>query len=517
MTDDRRAQGNTEHTEIKPADIRLTRAAGGENPQAATPGPGTPRWIAPLAILLLVAAGVVFFLPRMISPPVLQTAAVEEASPAGAAGAPRAKSAPPEASPFQQAQEARQRARSQEILSQLLKRQEELEAKNVEAWGAEPYQAALKLAAEGDAAYRERDFRQAVALYGEALDDLVSLQARMEDLFEEAVAGGDAALAAGNSAAARRAFERALLMKPSDAGALKGLARAKTLDQVLQLITAGNDLQLNGRLEPARQKYQEALAIDGQAEEARRQIAVVDRKILERDFNQLMSEGYVHLQNGELERARSAFGRALKLKPGAGEAVSALDQAGNRMTNRQINDHLARAVDLEKQEQWAEAAAEYGKALALDAALAQAREGKRYADSRVVLDQRLEQIISAPDRLTNKAVYEETRQVYQQAVTIAEPGTRLDRQLSTVKNMLDLARQPVEVTLRSDNQTQVTLYQVGILGKFEETSLTLLPGEYVAVGTREGYRDVRVQFTIEADHPPTQPVLVSAVEKIAAR
>lgn len=515
MTDDHRAQGNTEHTEIKPADIRLTRAAGGQPAQDQAPRTGTPRWIAPLAILLLVAAGVVFFLPRMISPPVLQTA-VEEASPPGSAAAPRAKSPPPEASPFQQAQEARQRARSQEILSQLLKRQEALEAKNVEAWGAESYQGALKLAAEGDAAYRERDFRQAIMSYGEALDALSSLEARMEDLFEEAVADGGQALAAGDSAGARQAFERALLMKPDHAGALKGLERARTLDQVLQLITAGNDLQLNGRLEQARKKYEEALAIDGQAEEARRQIAVVDRKILDRDFNQLMSEGYAHLQAGELERAKSAFGRALKLKPGAGEAVSALDQAGNRMTNRQINDHLARAVDLEKQEKWTEAAAEYGKALALDAALAQAREGKRYADSRVALDQRLQQIISAPDRLTNKAVYEETRQVYQ-AVDVAGPGPRLDRQLSTVKNMLELARQPVEVTLRSDNQTQVTLYQVGILGKFEETSLTLLPGEYVAVGTREGYRDVRVQFTIEPDHPPTQPVLVSAVEKIAAR
>ena len=40
------------------------------------------------------------------------------------------------------------------------------------------------------------------------------------------------AVTATGAGATLAAFERALLMKPSDAGALKGLARAKTLDQV---------------------------------------------------------------------------------------------------------------------------------------------------------------------------------------------------------------------------------------------------------------------------------------------
>ena len=511
MSNDRRDRGTEE---IKPAAIRLTRGAESED-RSAPARPGRPRWIWALAILLVVAAGVVFFLPGVVKTPVLETATIE--TPAATGGAARAKSPQPEASPWQQAQEARQRSQSQEILSQLLKRQEELEDKNVEAWGMEPYQAALDRAAEGDTAYRERDFQRATAHYQSALDDMTGLLGRLQELFDAAMAGGGEALAAGDSGAAAAAFQRALLMKPGDEAAQAGLERARNLDEVLALITAGNDLQLNGRLEEARSRYQEALAIDGLAGEARRQIEVVDGKILDRDFHRLMSEGYERMQAGELDQAKSSFQQALKLKPGAGEAVSALEQAGNRMTNRQINTHLSRAVELEQQEQWAGAASEYDKALALDAALAQAQEGKRYAASRAALDERLESVLSDTKRLTNKAVYEETRQIYQQAVGIAAPGSRLARQLDALKGYMDRATTPVEVTFRSDNETEVTLNRVGILGRFEETRLTLLPGDYVAVGTREGYRDVRVQFTIKADQPPGQPVLVSAVEKIASR
>jgi len=42
--------------------------------------------------------------------------------------------------------------------------------------------------------------------------------------------------------------------------------------------------------------------------------------------------------------------------------------------------------------------------------------------------------------------------------------------------------------------TDVSIYKVGKLGNFTETELTLRPGIYVAVGSRPGYRDVRLEF-----------------------
>ena len=66
----------------------------------------------------------------------------------------------------------------------------------------------------------------------------------------------------------------------------------------------------------------------------------------------------------------------------------------------------------------------------------------------------------------------------------------------------------------SDNLTRVTLYKVGELGYFTSKSLSLRPGNYVAVGRRDGYRDVRVEFFVGPDKA-MEPVVVSSNEKIA--
>ncbi len=51
------------------------------------------------------------------------------------------------------------------------------------------------------------------------------------------------------------------------------------------------------------------------------------------------------------------------------------------------------------------------------------------------------------------------------------------------------------------------------LGRFEQTSVKLRPGHYVAAGTRKGYRDVRVEFTITGE-PLQQPIEVRCEEPI---
>jgi hypothetical protein len=58
------------------------------------------------------------------------------------------------------------------------------------------------------------------------------------------------------------------------------------------------------------------------------------------------------------------------------------------------------------------------------------------------------------------------------------------------------------VALRSDAQTDVVVYKVAKLGKFNQHELALRPGAYTAVGSRIGYRDVRVDFTVKPEGPP---------------
>jgi hypothetical protein len=71
----------------------------------------------------------------------------------------------------------------------------------------------------------------------------------------------------------------------------------------------------------------------------------------------------------------------------------------------------------------------------------------------------------------------------------------------------------MEVSIVSDTLTDVTLNRIGRLGKFDRRVLEIRPGRYVAVGTRQGYRDVRIEFTVEPGKP-LAPIQVRCEEAI---
>ena len=78
--------------------------------------------------------------------------------------------------------------------------------------------------------------------------------------------------------------------------------------------------------------------------------------------------------------------------------------------------------------------------------------------------------------------------------------------------MVQTAQIPLKITLESDNLTQVAVYRVGRLGAFLKKDLTLRPGSYTIVGTRNGFKDVRKRIALK----PGQPLRVTIIcrEKI---
>ena len=71
----------------------------------------------------------------------------------------------------------------------------------------------------------------------------------------------------------------------------------------------------------------------------------------------------------------------------------------------------------------------------------------------------------------------------------------------------------INVVFQSDNLTKVTLFRVAEMGQFEQKSLRLRPGRYIAGGTRAGFRDVRIEFTVMGG-AAVEPVVVRCIESI---
>ena len=78
-------------------------------------------------------------------------------------------------------------------------------------------------------------------------------------------------------------------------------------------------------------------------------------------------------------------------------------------------------------------------------------------------------------------------------------GPHFNTRLNELKTLVDLAKTLVKVMIESDNLTEIAVYKVGKLGKFTLHELSLRPGTYTVVGSRNGYQDVRLKITVKPD------------------
>jgi len=459
-------------------------------------------WLA-LAVLILLALTVIFVLPRLVQEYELPLVRRAEPAPVVAANASTAPTAP-QISPFEEAQRARQRRDAQDVLASLLERQRALDAMDVGQWAATVYDEAVAAAQRGDDFYRSGEFVQATQAYQESDMALAELQERVPEVLAGLIADGNAALTAQDSARALDRFALAMRLDPDSQIVQQGFARAQTLDEVEALITRGQTLQSQGDLQAAQQQFEQAAAMDRVHQRAAALVAENRQMITDADYTAVMSQGFDLLQQAQPDAAIAAFQRALRIKPGSGEAAEAMVQTREQITLASIAGLRAQAEAFEAAEDWQQAVAAYDSVLALDSNLIFALEGKDYSARRLQLDRLLAVNIEQPERLSDQAAYDEAQEVYRigrdlEADLLAEQGTvgeRLSQQLDTMEELLAQMQIPVEITLTSDNATNVTLYQVGQLGTFSETTLMLKPGRYVAVGTRPGYRDVREEFVV---------------------
>jgi tetratricopeptide (TPR) repeat protein len=460
-----------------------------------------------LAICVLLALAVLFALPQWVErrPP--------PAPPAETGDTPAASVAdrPPSAPPAVIDSEARRAA--QDALARVQELRAELEAAAVEHWAAEAFAAAHAEAERGAAAYRAQDYATAQSAYEKAASDLAELRDQIEPRIQRTLDAGEKALAAGDGAAAQEAFAQVLSMAPEHPGAEAGLARVAALPRVRELSARGERLLEAGDAAGAATAFESALALDPADPQARAGAARAAELGARQRYQAALGAGFAALRADRHAEAADAFARALELRPQAQEARDGLAQARSRARAARINRLLDAARQAAAAERWPEAAEHHRAALAIDAGLVEARDGLETAQARADLDKRLTATLAAPQRLGSTEVQGAAQALLDRARAIPQPGPRLRGQIRDLQQALAAARIPVPVVLRSDGKTRVTVLRVGTLGTFEQRDLELPPGDYVALGERAGYRDVRVSFPVRAGDPPP-PVVVICRESI---
>jgi len=456
-----------------------------------------------VTVLLLLASAVIFILPKSVTTPwVNYSLQSEKPLPAITA-----------VSPSTAAEKTKYRQDSQTFLAQIIVYRDRLQEKRVELWGAFEFKQAMLQIERGDKQYQYGEYAKSVASYQAALDDLSALETRGKLIFETAVNDTANAIEDNILSTATSAVELASAMAPDNNKVKQLSQRVANLPQLIEAMQQGEKLSALSQLSAAQKAFNRAVSLDPKHKKAAAALARTEQKITEQRFRDHMSEGFSALDKDNFEQAKAAFNRAASVYANHPAIEQALAQLETRRSQLWVTRNMARAQEFQQQEKWQQAKSVYQKLLLADATLTDVVVKQLPVNVRADLDKRIEAIIADPLALSASSQLRKAQKALRDASGIATPGPRLKNQIATLEQIIKSSQTPIEVALNSDKNTQVTLFRVARLGTFDKTKISLKPGRYIAAGTRSGYRDVRIEFTV-TDKGFDTPITISCNEAI---
>ncbi len=478
---------------IPPPDPRLTPPDGkpGDN------GPGGRRTpvltVAGVLLLCIIAIGVVYWLPDMISTDRSGTGHFP-AKPASHQGPERHPG--PAAAPKGEGENDIFRQKAIAAQRIWLEKKARAELEGMGQWGGKRYAQAVALSRSGIDQLKGQDFTRAASSFRQAVSLIDDLDASKHELLEQALKAGSDALEHGLQKEAVQAFSTALAIDPQNGEARTGLRRAGTITMVHTMLRHAREQSEAGKPEATLKTAEAILKIDPLCTEARRLLKQAGNAIKRKKFDLAMGRAISALSAHRYSEAQGALSQAQALFPSDPSVRELSARIETARTSYALRSLLSQAGRAQKDEEWKRAISLYNRALAIDPLSVAAKQGIARCQRMRALEASLEKIINDPWNLNQQGPLSDARNTVKMAQAVDAPGPVLKRLTAKARQVLREWQQKVDVTLISDNMTDVVIYHLGRLGKFRQRTLRIRPGIYTVKGMREGYRDVRKEIRI---------------------
>lgn len=392
------------------------------------------------------------------------------------------------------------RRQSQDILAQTLAAKKQLLEQNIAQWGALAFDASMETITQGDELYNQGRYAQALDAYQSALTSMGSLLSRGQEILSNAKITSIEAIeqASGNDdiLRAKQASALASAIAPEDPEVSIIMTRVASLESLTLALTAAEDRTKVGDFGQAMELLEQALALDHRHLRTAKLLQETREKLLQQQFQQQMSLAVGAIDKGDFDSAENHLEQASNLAVDA-QAVSQLrDLLQAQRAQRRIDTILNLAIQFEQEEDWSAAVASYDDILSTDPNLSNIAIMRLKATARETLNKSIDAIIQDPLSLASEDKFSSAQATLLDIDKISSPGPILLAQRQQLSEILAQIKVPVPVTFQSDQQTNVTLFRVSRLGRFQNTTVSLRPGRYTVAGERPGFRDVRIDFTI---------------------
>lgn len=383
------------------------------------------------------------------------------------------------------------RERAERALQSVVERMRPLRQAEPEWWAGGAWDQIQMEIEAADQWMADADYVRAADAYEAVIPDLDSLAAQLPGLPERLWPLANRAYANGERDRAVGLLQAMLSVDSDHAEAQALLPRARVADQSFERLRQARDYAEASEWDLAWAELNRLDSLDDAFPGAADLRERVGREIGRLEFQEWISQAFAALERQDTEEAERLLERAAAFDPDHAAVKDLRSQLRDLRVQRQVMELRGEAEALEAKEQWKEAYERWLEISSLDPNTPWVQEGLARALKWSVVEENLE-------RGTQNIGTARTAQWVEEFREREGWPAGLEAKAAELVMAWDLRQQPVEVLLRSDFETEVSIVRVLNWDTFIEKELELKPGEYVARGRRMGYRDVRVPFEVKA-------------------
>ena len=403
---------------------------------------------------------------------------------------------------------------TQEMYDNFLTRVDEL--KPSKHLNQEAYDDAFDAASAGKQFLTEGSFTASKTKLTEATDKLQALADSISNYISENAVLGHRYIAQGQGAKAIEAFTNLLSIDPQNENAILQIERAKTADDVFNLVKKGEVKERSESFEEALVAYQQAFQKDQKSAKAQNGVSRVRRKIENRDFSKYLTIAQNAEQSYRFDEAIENFQLALAIFPDRKELADSIVKARTDKRQSDITTLVTRAYALESENRdWEGARLIYQQLNDMEPNLQEAKDGLLRTGKVIRSILRYEKYLEIAAIEAKRLQYQLARQSWDQAMR-SKPGyLELTDEAKRLQQHLITQSRPVQVLFISDMATWVSVQGPTAKKptKLKESTMNLLPGDYRIIGRKKGYEDIQYRLQVRGGVAQS-PLTVICDEKL---
>ena len=316
---------------------------------------------------------------------------------------------------------------------------------------------------------------------------------------EQALSRAQSAYDADNYDDAKFQIDTALMLDNTSVEAEILATKIEVLPEILTLLEKINTAKIENKPEKELGLIKELIKL------APERAGIVERKqilitaINNKNFKSYITQSYQAIKKGDAGKAKQKILAAKNIYPKRQEVQDAVIALQNLEKKQRLAKYQRQAQTAINADDWVTAKKQLELALREQADDKVIQESLSKATTIIALNNEFEQQINNPYRLSNQQLSSKIKGKVNQASAFVDSSPSLQKRTTELSHILESMNKKISVKVVSDNQTNILVRGVGIVGITQLKTIQLTPGHYTFEGKRKGYKSKLMNVLIPYD------------------